>query len=137
MAFDNGTLVTNYHAIAIENVSKILAINDDGGTHAVTKVLCVDKDADIAILGLQYPSSLLEPLPLWAEENPKRGMPVVAIGSPVGWLNTVSMGHISGVFYDGDTPMLQFTAPISRGSSGGALLNDDGRVIDVTTGSIM
>lgn len=137
VAFDNGMLVTNYHVIAIEDVSKILAISDDFGTHAVTKVFCADKNADIAILGLKFKTPLLEPLPLWAEENPKRGMPVVAIGSPVGWLNTVSMGHISGVFEDGDTPMLQFTAPISRGSSGGALLNDDGKVIGVTTGSIM
>ncbi len=135
VAFDNGTLVTNYHAIAGEDVFRILAINDDGGTHVVTKVFCADKNADIAILGFQYPSSLLEPLSLWAEENPKRGMPVVAIGSPLGILNTVSKGNISVAFKASGIPIIQFTAPISQGSSGGALLNDDGRVIGVTTGS--
>ena len=62
-----------------------------------------------------------------------RAEKVVAIGSPVGIMNTVSMGNISGFYKQNGKDWIQFTAPISSGSSGGALLNNDGKVIGVTT----
>ena len=63
----------------------------------------------------------------------KRGQQVVAIGSPEGLINTVSMGNISALYRRNDTPDIQFTAPISHGSSGGALFNNKGEVIGVTS----
>ena len=57
------------------------------------------------------------------------GEAVVAIGSPLGLQNTVSTGIISAR-RDG---YLQTTAPISHGSSGGALFNMTGQVIGITS----
>jgi len=65
-----------------------------------------------------------------------RAEPVVAIGSPQGMLNTVSMGNVSGFVTIDNVDCIQFTAPISNGSSGGALFNDHGEVIGVTTSAI-
>lgn len=62
-----------------------------------------------------------------------RGQKVVAIGSPLGLFNSVSDGIISG-FRDIDGhSMIQFTAPTSHGSSGGALLNLYGELIGILT----
>ena len=66
----------------------------------------------------------------------KRSSPVVAIGSPAGLKNTVSIGNISAFFDQNGKNWIQFTAPISHGSSGGALFNDKGEVVGVTSSSI-
>ena len=47
--------------------------------------------------------------------------------------NSVSNGIISGFRTVNGVPMIQFTAPISHGSSGGALLNMYGEVIGIST----
>lgn len=65
-----------------------------------------------------------------------RGQKVVAIGSPLGLFNSVSDGIISGFRVIDDVDMIQFTAPISHGSSGGALLNMYGEVIGISTAGI-
>ncbi len=130
VAFDSGTLVTNYHVI--EDAYRILAISDDDQSFSITKVFCADEETDIAILGFEN-NTTLEPLTLWADENLKRGAAVVAIGSPKGRKNTVSKGDIGAISTDMGVLMIQFTAPISQGSSGGALFNDEGKVIGITS----
>lgn len=58
---------------------------------------------------------------------------MVAIGSPLGLFNSVSDGIISAFRQMNEVDMIQFTAPISQGSSGGALLDMYGRVIGIST----
>ena len=60
---------------------------------------------------------------------------IVAIGSPLGLLNTVSTGVFSGYNDTGEMKEIQFSASISQGSSGGALFNNAGEVIGITTAS--
>ena len=62
-----------------------------------------------------------------------RGQKVVAIGSPLGLFNSVSDGIIAGFRVLDDVDMIQFTAPTSPGSSGGAVLNMYGEVIGIST----
>ena len=61
---------------------------------------------------------------------------MVAIGSPLGLFNSVSDGIISGFRNINDVDMIQFTAPTSHGSSGGAVLNLQGEVIGISTAGI-
>lgn len=65
-----------------------------------------------------------------------RGQKVVSIGSPMGLFNTVSDGIISGFRVINDIDMIQFTAPVSKGNSGGAVLNMKGELIGVSTAGL-
>ena len=130
VAFDSSILVTNYHVI--EGGSYIIAISDDRDQYLVTHLCCYDKGKDIAILKFdQAPKA--EPLPMDTDGQYKRSQTVVAIGSPAGLRNTISIGNISAFYTKDGKDWIQFTAPISSGSSGGALLNDEGEVIGITT----
>lgn len=61
------------------------------------------------------------------------GDEIVVIGNPMGLQNTISKGTISAIRDIEDTKIIQITAPISPGSSGGPLLNNNSEVIGITT----
>lgn len=131
--FADNIIVTNYHVIE-GNVYKIEAFTEDGQRFKVNYVLATDKQKDIALLTTIRPHNL----PLLQPGNCldlKKGEKVIAIGSPLGLTNTVSTGVFSGYVDDSRVDVLQFTAPISSGSSGGALLNNWGQVIGITFAS--
>ena len=128
--FEPFIMATNYHVI--EDGSYLLAISDDSATYLIDEVCAADKKQDLAVLKFS-PSAAVQPLPYDTSDELKRSQPVVAIGSPAGLKNTVSIGNISAFYDQGKKNWIQFTAPISSGSSGGALLNDQGKVIGITT----
>lgn len=64
------------------------------------------------------------------------GQRVVAIGDPLGLVNTVTDGIISNIRKQGSLTLIQTSAPITHGSSGGALLNMYGELIGITTAGI-
>ena len=130
VAFDSSILITNYHVI--EGGSYVVAVSDDKDQYLVTRVCSFDKAKDIAILQFDQ-ATKAEPLPLDLDGNLKRSQTVVAIGSPAGLRNTVSIGNISTFYTRDGKDWIQFTAPISSGSSGGALFNDEGEIIGITT----
>lgn len=130
VAFDNKTLVTNYHVI--DDSDMIFAVSDDGYEYIIMDVCIADEEKDLAILRFFSPTDL-QPLPLHTAVDQKRIESVVAIGSPKGYKNTISIGNISSIFEENGLQLLQFTAPISHGSSGGALFDDDGEIIGVTS----
>ena len=79
----------------------------------------------------------MNPLPVYdGRKKLVRGQRVVAIGSPLGLFNSVSDGIISGFRKIKDVDMIQFTAPISSGSSGGAVLNMYGEIIGISTAGV-
>ena len=81
-----------------------------------------------------WTSHVIPTLEIERREDPPIGHTVYAIGSPQGLKNTLSEGLVSG--YRKENPLLpqmQFTAPISPGSSGGALLNAQGRMVGIVT----
>ncbi len=137
VAFNSSTLVTNYHVI--DGAAEIWAVSDDRkALYVITKVLAASKEKDVAILefytGTQAP--VLAPLKLSSGGGLRRGEPVVVIGSPQFITNEVTKGDISALYDDDGVPTIQFTAPVSPGSSGGPLLNDRGEVIGITRSTI-
>ena len=130
VAYDESTLVTNAHVI--EGADWLLAASDAGHQYILNKVIAADEKRDIALLCFMSPTDL-KPLELYMGFDLMRAAPVVAIGSPKGVKNTVSLGNIGAVYMYKDVSTIQFTAPISQGSSGGALFNDQGQVIGITS----
>lgn len=132
VAFDSQTIITNYHVMTSAYTCKI-STNQDV-SYEVSKILCYSKEQDIAILQLAKDTGL-RPLTLGDSGAIKKGETVVAIGSPLGIKNTVSTGVLSGRLMEDGMDVLQFTAPISSGSSGGALFDNNGNVIGITYAS--
>jgi hypothetical protein len=125
----DGVIMTNYHVIAKGNVAAVKFA--DGTTLPVDGVLATDKFHDLAILkihGNAFPTLTLD-----NSDQVEVGEEVVAIGNPLGLELTVSNGIISGIRSDEreNDKLLQITAPISLGSSGGPLFNMFGKVVGI------
>jgi len=131
--FEDNVIVTNYHVIE-DGVYSIEASTEDGTKFDIKYILAVDEDRDIAILSTatSHNLTLLKP---GNSNTLQKGEKVVAIGSPLGLLNSVSTGVFSGYTDENGMDVLQFTASISSGSSGGALFNDAGEVLGITFAS--
>lgn len=127
----DGVTVTNYHVIA--NDASAVAKLPDGAFFPVEGVLAADPKRDIAILKLG--GTGLRTISLGNSGSIQVGEGVVAIGNPLSLESTVSSGIVSGVREDASLGglILQITAPISHGSSGGPLFDMHGRVIGITS----
>ena len=134
IAFDDQTVVTNYHVA--EKAYSFKVSTEEDITYEVDSILAYSKEQDIAILKLNKPTGL-NVLQFGSSQKIKKGETVTAIGSPLGIKNTVSQGVLSGRLMQEKMDALQFTAAISSGSSGGALFDEHGTVIGVTYATII
>ncbi len=129
---ESGLIVTNRHVI--EGASEITVTHTNGTNLAAT--LLSKAAVDIALLQVQ-PDRPLPPVKWGDSGTVKQGMPVVAIGNPLGYSNSVTSGIISALERDiRTTPVddyIQTDAPINQGNSGGPLFNLQGEVIGVNT----
>ena len=131
----SGIAVTNHHVMA--NWPEAMIRTHSGTQYEVLGYYYYYLGADLAVI--QVGGGHFPYLTIGDSDALRIGDSVYAIGSPLGYHNTFSTGVVSrfddvAVFdiyrvYG----MIQFTAPISGGSSGGALLNDRGHVIGITT----
>lgn len=126
----NGFILTNHH-VACRGTLLSVTIEDDNQVYETDEIIKYNHHLDLALIRI---NRQLNPIPIY-KNNKKlvRGQKVVAIGSPLGLFNSVSDGIISGFRTLNGVEMIQFTAPISQGSSGGALLNMNGEVIGIST----
>lgn len=133
----DGTLLTNYHVI--EEARQISVKLDSGEIYSTrVYVLMTDVARDMAILRIEGVD--LPFLQLGNSKNVNVGEEVIAIGTPKGLDQTVSNGIVSAVrlsegipkLQDG-TYIIQTTAPISGGSSGGPLINNRGEVVGINS----
>ena len=124
-------LVTNYHVI--EEGIRAEAKLSDGEILSIEGVLLENMEEDLALLSTGDTKRSFPALKL-TDSDVEIGQPVFVVGSPFGFEGTVSDGIVSAVR---DIPqmgrLLQITAPISKGSSGGPVLNLKGEVVGVAT----
>ena len=126
----DGFILTNNHVIRGGYYFEV-RIEDDERIYKTDEVIKYNQYLDLAIIRI---ARVLSPLRLFdGREKLVRGQNVVAIGSPLGLFNSVSDGIISGFRNIDNVDMIQFSAPISPGSSGGAVLNMFGEVIGIST----
>jgi S1-C subfamily serine protease len=127
------TIITNAH-VAGSDVS--VRIHRTSGDAITARVERVATDIDVAILKLDAPLAGQVVLPLGATSRIRSGQEVVAIGSPLGVLqSSVTRGIVSAVRKTGDLTMIQTDAAINPGNSGGPMLDRSGVVIGINTAS--
>ena len=98
----------------------------------IVGIAAADKENDLVIL--QVFGIVGKPLPIGDSKTVDVMDKVIVVGNPAGIDGTVTTDVISNIL--GDKYFLM-SAPISPGSSGGAVLNERGEVIGITTGSIL
>jgi S1-C subfamily serine protease len=119
----DGAIVTNYHVIRGASSASIHL--PDGSTTTAQGILGFDPNRDVAVLKASNIGA--KPLNLGDSEKIQIGDKVVAIGSPQALQNTISDGLVSGI----RNGVIQTSAPISPGSSGGPFFNTRGEVVGI------
>lgn len=120
-------LITNAH---VANAGKIYV--DVGSARVPAKIQSIDAYNDLAVLTVEIEITA-NPLVL-SGAMPAPGEAAFAIGNPRGLERTISEGVVSATREVEGRELLQITAPISHGSSGGPILNTKGQVIGVAVG---
>lgn len=123
-----GYVATNAHVVrgASRGLVRMVGKPDKG---EITGIVAMDAARDLVILAVKGVSG--PALPLGQSNQIMVGEEVFAIGNPQGLEGTISQGIVSGVRRIANTDILQVTAPISPGSSGGPVLNQKGQVVGV------
>lgn len=128
-----GYVVTNHHVV--EGARRIVA-RLASGREVNARVVGSDPHTDLALLKL--PGKGYTPARAGDSQKLRPGVPVIAIGNPLGFENSVSVGVVSanrrgpirvGTQTLGD--MIQTDAAINQGNSGGGLFTSDGRLVGI------
>lgn len=135
----SGYALTNHHVV--ENATSITVRVGDSPDQVPAKLIGTDAKTDIALIQLQSPRKDWPVIPLGDSDVLKVGDFVVAIGSPFGLEQSVSIGIISGRSRRDIAPsgraglydFLQTDAGINPGNSGGPLLNLYGEAIGINS----
>jgi serine protease Do len=141
-----GHIVTNNHVVA--DAERIRVTFQDGSTVA-GEIVGTDPDSDLAVLKVDVAADRLTPVEMADSDLVKVGELTVAIGNPFGLEGTMTVGFVSalgrllpvtpetsgGPGYS-IPDVIQTDAPINPGNSGGVLVDDQGRVIGVTSAII-
>ena len=128
-----GRFVTNCHVLARGKHFVVSRRENKIMERAV--LVHFDQSKDLCELDLAQPKPGFDkPVELAPPDSLQIGQSVFAIGSPRGMELSISNGIVSG-FRDapGGVKMIQTTAAVSRGSSGGGLFDDAGRLVGITT----
>ena len=135
---ETGIVLTNYHVIHRAEIIRVWFYDPTDSNYVLAKVIGIDPVADLALLQLELdpdspPLGYLE----IEQEVPVITEPVVAIGHMVGLQWTVTTGSINHQERPGKiTPyvnVIQHSAEINKGNSGGPLINKNGDIVGINT----
>jgi serine protease Do len=130
-----GYILTNNHVV--EEATDINVTFHDGREMSAT-VVGTDPKTDLAVIKVKVENGPIPSIAWGSYESLRVGDVVLAIGSPFGLRNTVSLGIISalgrgGVGITEYEDFIQTDAAINPGNSGGALVNMNGELIGINT----
>lgn len=127
-----GLIVTNLHVIAGSSFGYV-QLPDSKTKHQIDGYLAIDKVNDLALL--QVPTIESAPLTMQTE-LPKIGEKIYAAGNPHGLSGTFSDGIVSSHRDIDNKELIQITAPISPGSSGGPIVNSNAQIVGIAVGAM-
>lgn len=125
----DGYGVSNYHVFEGTYKSHAQIKLSNGERYPIGEIIYSDADKDIILFKINIKGCKFIPL---SKKEIKVGEHIFAIGSPRGYENTLSDGMVSQLRPD-EKYGIQISAPIDHGSSGGALINEYGEAIGVTS----
>jgi S1-C subfamily serine protease len=134
---DQGYIATNAHVVA---GAKDVQVSFGKSDPVPAKVVGKDLSTDLAVIKVDPSKVKLTTLPLGDSSKLSVGDPVVAIGNPFGYDDTVTTGVVSALGREIQAPnnfsidhTIQTDAAINPGNSGGPLLDQQGRVIGINS----
>jgi len=140
----DGVIVTNNHVVVAGNDQPVprLTVRLASGEELTATLLGRDPISDLAVLRVNRQDL---PAAEFVQDfsTVKVGQYAIAIGSPLGLEGTVTLGIVSAIQRElpaqgslGAVDLVQTDAPISPGNSGGALADEQGRVIGINVAAI-
>ena len=132
-----GHVVTNFHVIQGANSARV-TLSDQSSYEA--KLVGAFPDRDLAVLRIEAPATLLQPIAIGSSGDLQVGQAVYAIGNPFGLDQTLTTGIVSALDREIESVtrrpirgVIQTDAAINPGNSGGPLIDSAGRLIGVNT----
>jgi S1-C subfamily serine protease len=130
----DGRFVTNYHVI--QEAARLSVKLLEGGEYRDVSLVAADPASDLALMQIPGVSGL-PAMRMGSDTQMEVGDRVFVMGNPLGMGGTFTDGMVSGKRPLEGVAMLQISAPISSGSSGGPVMNERGEVIGVATMMVM
>ena len=127
----DGYILTNSHVVDGQKTVTVKLI-EENKVYSNVEVVKDNPIRDMALLKIKEADSFV-PVVLGDSDQVQVGERVVVIGNPKGLENTVADGLVSAIREVNGTKMLQISAPITHGSSGGAMFNSRGEVVGITS----
>ena len=128
---DNGLAVSNYHVFRNTGIGmEVVKLENDETAYKVSDIYTRNEEHDFILFRIECNRTNFIPI---AQSKPNIGDRIFAIGSPRGLENTFSSGDVSQWR---DDYLMQISAAIDHGSSGGALINEYGEVVGITSGTL-
>lgn len=135
----DGLIITNHHVV--DDAERVQVIFGDGRIYEA-EIVGSDRRTDLAVLRID--TTGLIPIEIGSTETAEIGQVAIAVGSPLGLLGgpSLTVGVVSAFGRQVQTgpdqsdilfDMLQTDAPITEGSSGGALVDGSGRLLGITS----
>ena len=138
----DGYVLTNYHIIEETDKIQVMLLTDRGRKLYPAQVIGFDQGFDIAVLKFGGEGLGLTPAQLGDSDQLAVGDPVYAEGNPLGYLTgTMTEGIVSALDRESEVDsdgmgMIQTSAALNPGNSGGALVNGQGQVVGITSAKI-
>ncbi|HVL82301.1 MAG TPA: trypsin-like peptidase domain-containing protein [Actinomycetota bacterium] len=131
----DGHIITNAHVVEGATAVEVVLAS---GEQLEGRLIGSDLDTDIAVVKVERPE--MPAVPLGSSKDLRVGELTVAIGSPLGLSHSVTSGIVSALGRTSRSPsgaqlvdLIQTDASITRGNSGGALLNGQGALIGINS----
>jgi hypothetical protein len=129
---DDGMVITNVHVIENAKSGYVQKTNSNDKIY-ISGYFAIDRNNDIVLLSvpdLNYINKIVI-----NETYPLVGEKIYVAGNPEGFSGTFSEGLVSAIRkIENNNPLIQISAPISPGSSGGAVVNSKGELIGIAVG---
>ncbi|MBM3418088.1 MAG: hypothetical protein FJY17_04090 [Bacteroidetes bacterium] len=127
----SGVGITNFHVL--DETTQAIIVTNDESKYEIESIIAADPNLDIIKFKIKNPEKRNFDVLEFSNTVPEKGDKVLCVSSPRALTSSFSDGVVSSLRENPvEGKVVQFTAAISPGSSGSAILNENGKIIAVT-----